>query len=324
MTIHRILAGAAALLFLSACQSVSMPSVSVPTGLFSGGASDACPDLKAGPGPFVPPFPTDCATMNRTASGVRYIPITNGDILGGSPSADATIVVNYQAFLAASGQEIDSSYARGESSVYKVSDLIDGWGEAIRLMNPGDEWLVFVPAAEAFGAEPLGQMIPANSDLVYRVQLEGFLSALALAEASDAPPPPARGPDMAAWRAFLPWDPMHEAVTTLESGVSIVLLEEGAGTRRPQVGEQVRIHYEGRLAETSDFFDSSWSRGEPTVFTVGSLVPGFNEALQLMVPGDRVLVHLPADQAYGDRAVGEDIPAGSDLMFQINLIEIVG
>ena len=104
--------------------------------------------------------------MNKTASGVRYIPITNGDINAGSPKRDATIVVNYEAYLAETGALIDSSYTRGESSVYDMSDLIDGWAEALQLMNPGDEWLVFVPAGEAFGSEPLG-------DLVYRVELEG-------------------------------------------------------------------------------------------------------------------------------------------------------
>ena len=89
--------------------------------------------------------------MNKTASGVRYIPIRNGDIAGGSPGTDATIVVHYEAFLAGNGALIDSSYARGETSVYDMGDLIDGWAEAVRLMNPGDEWLVFVPASEAFG-----------------------------------------------------------------------------------------------------------------------------------------------------------------------------
>ena len=132
------------------------------------------------------------------------------------------------------------------------------------------------------------------------------------------------GPDMAAWQANFPWDPARDVVTTLPSGVSIVPLERGAGERAPVEGEQVLIHYEGRLAETSTFFDSSWSRGEPTEFTVGKLIPGFNEALKLMHVGDRVIVHIPADQAYGERAVGEDIPANSDLMFQIELLDIAG
>lgn len=86
--------------------------------------------------------------------------------------------------------------------------------------------------------------------------------------------------------------------------------------------DTVVVHYEGRLAETSEFFDSSWSRGEPATFPVDGLVPGFTEMLTFMRPGDRVLVHIPADQAYGDRGAGDTIPPNADLMFQINLLQI--
>lgn len=312
-----------AALALSGCSSlpdVSLPSV--PTGIFGGSGDAECPTLRSGPGAYTPPFPAECRTMNKTASGVRYIPIVNGDINAGSPSSDATIVVNYEAFIANSGRLIDSSYSRGESSVYQISELIDGWAEAVQLMNPGDEWLVFVPAAQAFGDEPLGDLIPANSDLVYRVQLDGFLTAANLAQVAETAPVPA-GPDMAAWQASFPWDAERVGATTLPSGVSILVLEKSPEEGPvPVAGDQVVLHYEGRIAETSTFFDSSWSRGEPTAFEAGTLVPGFNQALALMMPGDRFLVHIPADQAYGDEGWGEDIPPGADLMFQIELIEI--
>ncbi len=331
---HRALGAIATLALVTGC--ASLPSTS---DVLSGFGGQACPDLATGSGPFVPPFPDTCKTMNKTASGVRYIPITNGDQAKGSPGADATIVVNYEAFLAADGTRIDSSYARGESSVYQMSQLIDGWAEATRLMNPGDEWLVFVPSDLAFGEEPLGELIPAGSDLVYRVQLDGFLSAQDLASASEpasepeqpAAPPQAEpqriveatGPDMAAWQAFFPWDANKPGVNTLPSGTSYVLLERGNSTSRNALrSDDVIVHYEGRLAETSEFFDSSWSRGEPATFPVGGVIPGFTDALTFMRPGDRVLVHIPADQAYGEKGAGTDIPPNADLMFQINLLQI--
>lgn len=302
----------------------SLPSV--PTSIFGGSDLGECPQLIRGPSDYTPPFPAECRTMNKTATGVRYIPIVNGDVNSGSPGADATIVVNYEAFLASNGAQIDSSYTRGESSVFQLAELIDGWAEAVGFMNPGDEWLVFVPAAQAFGSEPLGDLIPANSDLVYRVHLEGFLSAADIAQvATDvaAPPAEALGPDMAAWQASFPWNGERDDATTLQSGVAIVVLEKSETEGPvPVEGDQLLIHYEGRVAETSEYFDSSWSRGEPTSFEAGTLIPGFNEALSLMQPGDRFLVHIPADQAYGDKGWGEDIPPRADLMFQIELLEI--
>ncbi len=316
-TISMSLAGLA----LAGC--ASLPEVSMPGTIFGGADSADCPQLMRGPSDFTPPFPAECRTMNKTATGVRYIPIANGDVNSGTPGADATIVVNYEAFLARTGARIDSSYARGESSVFELTELVDGWAEAIALMNPGDEWLIYVPAAEAFGSEPLGDLIPANSDLVYRVHLEGFLSAADLAQVATNVPAEAQGPDMAAWQASFPWDGERGDATVLPSGVSIVVLEKGAADGPPPAeGDQLTIHYEGRVAETSEFFDSSWSRGEPTVFTAGQLIPGFNEALSFMQPGDRFLVHIPADQAYGDDGFGDDIPPGVDLMFQIELLDV--
>ena len=318
---------ASASLVLTGC--ASLPDVALPTNagtIFGGGLPD-CPDLASGPAPFAPPFPAECASMNKTASGVRYVPIQNGDMANGSPAADATIVVSYEAFLAADGTLIDSSYARGEPSVYDMSDLIDGWAEAVSLMNPGDEWLVYVPAAEAFGDEPLGDLIPAGSDLVYRVKLDGFLSSTQLEEAAatrPAEPVGSAGPDMAAWQANFPWDASRDGVETLPSGVSIVVLEAGdAAGQSPAESDRVRIHYEGRFAESSEFFDSSWSTGGPAEHTAGGFVAGFSEALMMMKPGDRYLVHIPADLAYGEAGVEGIVPPNADLMFQIELLDVL-
>ena len=318
---------ASASLVLTGC--ASLPDVALPTNagtIFGGGLPD-CPDLASGPAPFAPPFPAECASMNKTASGVRYVPIQNGDMANGSPAADATIVVSYEAFLAADGTLIDSSYARGEPSVYDMSDLIDGWAEAVSLMNPGDEWLVYVPAAEAFGDEPLGDLIPAGSDLVYRVKLDGFLSSTQIEEvAATRPAEPVgnAGPDMAAWQANFPWDASRDGVETLPSGVSIVVLEAGdAAGQSPADSDRVRIHYEGRFAESSEFFDSSWSTGGPAEHTAGGFVAGFSEALMMMKPGDRYLVHIPADLAYGEAGIEGIVPPNADLMFQIELLDVL-
>lgn len=319
---------ASASLVLTGC--ASLPDVSLPTNagtIFGGGGLPDCPDLVSGPAPFAPPFPAECASMNKTASGVRYIPIQNGNMAEGSPAADATIVVSYEAFLAADGMLIDSSYARGEPSVYDMSELIDGWAEAVGLMNPGDEWLVYVPSDEAFGDEPLGDLIPAGSDLVYRVKLDGFLSSTQLEQVATtrpAEPVGSTGPDMAAWQANFPWDASRDGVQTLPSGISIVVLETGDGAgQSPTASDRVRIHYEGRFAESSEFFDSSWSTGGPAEHTAGGFVAGFSEALMMMKPGDRYLVHIPADLAYGEAGIEGIVPPNADLMFQIELLDVL-
>lgn len=70
-------------------------------------------------------------------------------------------------------------------------------------------------------------------------------------------------------------------------------------------GDTVRIHYTGRLTDGT-VFDSSAGR-EPLEFTLGEgqVIPGFEEAVTGMQPGDERTVTIPADQAYG--ALREDL-----------------
>ena len=69
-------------------------------------------------------------------------------------------------------------------------------------------------------------------------------------------------------------------------------------------------------------FDSSYDRGEPAVFTVGEVIPGWNEALQKMRPGDVWYLYIPANLAYGDEGAGP-IPAGAVLVFKIELLGVL-
>lgn len=315
---------------LSACSSLP----DLPSPGFGLGQS-ACPTLSAGPGPFTPPFPSQCDDVITLASGVQVLELVDGDTAKGTPDQTSTVVVNYEGFLAKTGKKIDSSYDFGQSSVFKTGDVIEGWAEVLRGMSPGAEVLAYIPASKAYGSEPRGDHIPANSDLVFRVKLDGYVTAAAEAEIAAAkaqqperpatPRPQAQpsGPDLAAWQSAFPWNPNTPGLNRLPSGVSYIVLERGKTTTRNAVrADRVLVHYEGRVAATSEYFDSSWERGEPAEFPVGGLIKGFTEVLTYMRPGDRVLVHIPNNMAYGNEARGDVIKAGDDLMFQINLLEI--
>lgn len=83
------------------------------------------------------------------------------------------------------------------------------------------------------------------------------------------------------------------------------------------------VHYRGTLTDGT-VFDSSYDRGTPASFGVGQVIPGWTEALKLMKPGDKWMLHIPANLAYGSRAVGGKIPPNSDLIFQVELLQVVG
>ncbi|MEM1391060.1 MAG: FKBP-type peptidyl-prolyl cis-trans isomerase [Pseudomonadota bacterium] len=309
---------------LAACQNLAeLPGMSQAATL------PQCPSFATGQGPLEQPFPDACEGMQMSQSGLKWIELSQGDRSRGTPGPNATVVVSYEGFLADNRALIDSSYQRGEASVFKIGELLPGWGEAMQNMSPGDEWLIYLPWPIAYGADPVDDIIPSQSDILYRVRLDGFLTPEQIAaEAKPAETPTdnrqsSAGPDMDAWEKVFPFKTNSPGWNQLNSGVSYIRLKRGNSTMRNALrSDEVLIHYEGRLAADSAFFDSSWSRGEPTRFPVSGVIPGFSEILTYMKPGDRVIVHIPSDQAYGERGSGEVIGPNADLMFQIDMLDI--
>ena len=105
---------------------------------------------------------------------------------------------------------------------------------------------------------------------------------------------------------------------TTPSGLAYHVVHKGPKTGRvPVEGETVTFDYEGKLLDGS-VFDSSFARGKPISGAVGQFVPGFNEALKLMRPGDEWVVWIPPALGYGAQAAGP-IPANSTLRFRMAL-----
>lgn len=107
-----------------------------------------------------------------------------------------------------------------------------------------------------------------------------------------------------------------------ESGLGIKIKQEGTGAK-PQKGQNVKVHYSGYLLDGSKF-DSSYDRNAPFGFQVGQgrVIKGWDEALQLLPVGSKASLYIPAELAYGAKAVGP-IPANSILIFEIEVLEIV-
>lgn len=113
-------------------------------------------------------------------------------------------------------------------------------------------------------------------------------------------------------------------MVTTASGLSYKVLTSGpADGRSPTISDTVTVHYQGTLINGT-VFDSSYDRGAPTSFGVGQVIPGWTEALQLMKPGDKWMLYIPSRLAYGPRAMGDKIPANSDLIFQVELLQVGG
>ena len=70
-------------------------------------------------------------------------------------------------------------------------------------------------------------------------------------------------------------------------------------------------------------FDSSYDRQQPLELSVGGVIAGWQEGLQLMPVGSKYIFYIPSELGYGERGAGKDIPANSALIFEVELLEII-
>jgi len=119
---------------------------------------------------------------------------------------------------------------------------------------------------------------------------------------------------------FLAENKKEPGIVTLPSGLQYKVITEGKGPS-PKATQTVVTQYVGTLINGREF-DSSYKHGQPAVFPVNGVIPGWTEALQLMKVGSKWKLFVPANLAYGDQGNGEMIAPGSTLIFEIELLSM--
>jgi peptidylprolyl isomerase len=107
------------------------------------------------------------------------------------------------------------------------------------------------------------------------------------------------------------------------SGLRYIFQREGTGAK-PQAGKTVRVAYTGKFLG-GEVFDSSDRQGRPLEFPAGTgrVIPGWDEAVMDMKVGEKRLVVIPPELAYGDQGAGNGaIPANSFLIFEMELLGV--
>jgi FKBP-type peptidyl-prolyl cis-trans isomerase FklB len=112
----------------------------------------------------------------------------------------------------------------------------------------------------------------------------------------------------------------RQGVMATASGLQYRVIETGEG-RSPGPADTVVVHYVGQLIDGTEF-DSSKGRGTPATFSLGGIIPGWQEALQLMREGDIWEVVIPSELAYGAQGAGASIGPNETLVFEIELISV--
>ncbi|XP_050364023.1 peptidyl-prolyl cis-trans isomerase FKBP15-1-like [Argentina anserina] len=90
-------------------------------------------------------------------------------------------------------------------------------------------------------------------------------------------------------------------------------------------GDKVRVHYRGKLTDGT-VFDSSFERGDPISFElgVGQVIKGWDQGISGMCVGEKRKLKIPSHMGYGDQGSPPTIPGGATLIFDTELVEILG
>lgn len=254
------------------------------------------------------PWNHDWKQVEKTETGLEYIVIRKGDGKGPHPSPADRVEVHYDGRLASNGEQFDSSYG-DEPVVFRLNTLLPGWVEGIQLMQPGDEFMFFIPSDLGYGERgaPSG-MPPPGADLLFRVELRNVIPAVA--------------PDPGAWAKVTPWPTDSADVVRTSSGLEYLVIESGpTGDEPPTDRDFGIVHFEGRL-EDGSVVGSTFESQNTEIFPIAQLTPGWAEALKLMRKGDHWMVRIPAHLMYGAEGDGR-IPPNATVVWEVRLEDIV-
>lgn len=121
---------------------------------------------------------------------------------------------------------------------------------------------------------------------------------------------------------FLAKNKSNPKVKTTASGLQYEILQEGDGTTKPKASDIVQVKYTGKLLDGTVFDSTDKNGGAPMDINLGAVIKGWTEGIQLMSKGSKYRFYIPSDLAYGDNGAGAAIPAGSTIIFDVELVNI--
>jgi len=126
-----------------------------------------------------------------------------------------------------------------------------------------------------------------------------------------------------AGKTFLEENKGKPGVTTTESGLQYIVLKEGEG-ESPKLGEAVVMHYTGKTLN-GDVWSDTYERGQPITIEMSRILPGWQEALQLMKPGAEYKLFLPSELAFGESGGPQGLGVGPNevILLDVKLIDVI-
>jgi FKBP-type peptidyl-prolyl cis-trans isomerase len=128
--------------------------------------------------------------------------------------------------------------------------------------------------------------------------------------------------NLKAGEKFLADNKGKEGVKTTASGLQYQVIKEGTGIK-PTATDTVEVHYTGTLTNGKKFDSSMDHGGQPAVFPLNGVIPGWTEGIQLMSEGAKYKLFIPANLAYGEQPDPRSgIEPNSVLIFDVELLKV--
>ncbi len=238
-------------------------------------------------------------------------------------TADQEVTLDFVLFNATSGDSPVSTYKDGGSVPMDLTalSLPPAFVKSLPGQKPGASFVMAVPPVDGFG--PTGNPdlgINPEDTMLFYVEVVSASTPLASAEGEDVAP--------VEGLPTVETDGASAAVITIPEGteeptelvVEPLIKGEGAVV---EANQTIKVHYTGVKFSDGEQFDSSFNSGAPfsTVIGAGQVIPGWDEGLVGQTVGSRVLLVIPAEQAYGPAESGNTNElAGETLVFVVDIL----
>lgn len=261
-------------------------------------------------------FPTPLIAKKTEVS--TLIPGNGDPIASGQPVLVEIVIVNGR-----TGEVIQKSGFSGENSGVLLtvgSETLPPVTEALECSTVGSRIVVAGTAEETHGGQAMADSdIEADDSFIFVVDVLDAYKAKAdgaTKTGNNGDPTVVLAPDGTPGITIPKSDPPTELVTSV--------LKQGDGATVKE-GDYAVVHYTGVLWSDNEVFDSTWKKGSAAVFQLskGAVVDGFVEGLVGQKVGSQVLLVVPPALGYGDQG-SETIPAGSTLVFVVDILGIAG
>lgn len=115
---------------------------------------------------------------------------------------------------------------------------------------------------------------------------------------------------------------LKDELVTTASGLQYVILKPGTN-QAAESGKFLDVHYSGFLADGTPF-DNTFDKGRPYTFRIdrGLVIPGWDEGVQQLKEGGQMILYVPYQLGYGDEGNPPTIPAKSDLVYFVELLNV--